>query len=413
MSDPAKDSKPARRRGIRRYVAILSVCLAACLAATILINLWVDPWRVTPTPLHSDTFEPYRDISSQIRTGKCGLIRSAPSIGVALLGSSRVANGLDPLDSRWDRDDVYNLACPAGFFYETDAVFRYLVDRHQPELVVLGLDPGDLSSDFDSRQIGDYAGSPLGPERLTLDREIRYLAGISTLEASIQTLHRKAAGELPQYDSRGLRRRRPPMPFSQLDFLARAIEGETMFDLPDTGRRQDALHPAKVAILRDIIGTCRQRGIRLILFIHPQHALLHARSDAPPLLPFETERREITTLVAGLNEGVSADQRVELWDFGDHHPINRDPLPAGEDDRMRYWTDFNHYTLEVGGLMLARMLDWPVGMEGGEDYGTRLTPPNFDAWVERAKQGYQDYVEGAGKRDLEWKQDIIRGARGE
>lgn len=410
MTSRPKDSSPQSRRRIRRYVAFLGASLGICLVATILINLWVDPWRVTPTPLSSGALEPYRDISSQIRTGKCGLIRSAPSIGVGILGSSRVANGLDPLDPRWQRDDVYNLACPAGFFYETEAVFRYLVDRHQPERVIIGLDPGDLSSDFDSREIGDYAGSPLGPGKLTLDREIRYLAGISTLEASVQTLHRKATDQLPQYDTRGLRRRRPPLPFSQLKFLERTLRGESEFDLPDTGRRADELDPGKVELLEGIVDTCRERNIRLVLFIHPQHALLHARLGAPPLLPFEAERRQVTELIGELNRDEPAARQVVLWDFGDFHPINGDPLPRG-DSRMRYWTDFNHYTLDVGGAMLARMLDWPQEMEGAGGYGMTLTPANFDEWVERSKEGYRRYLT-EGRADLEWKEAIIREARG-
>lgn len=398
---------------VSRYLRWLSVALGSALLGCILINLWVDPWRVTPTPLSSESLEPYRDISSQIRTGKCGLVRSAPSIGVALIGSSRVANGLDPLDPRWARDDVYNLACPAGFIYESDAMFRYLVGHHQPELVIIGIDPGDLSSDFDSRVVGDYAASPLGPDRLALDRQIRYFTGVSTLEASIQTLHRRSADRLPQYDTRGLRRRRPPLPFSQLEFLARALEGEKMFDFPEAGRLDGALLPEKAALLAGIITTCRERDIRLILFIHPEHALVHARADSPPLLPYEAERREITQLVSALNEAASVDERVELWDFGDFHPINCDPLPAGDDDTMKYWADFNHFTLEIGGVMLARMLGWPVELEIGRDYGTRLTPDTFDSWVERSKQGYERYVGGPGRDDLEWRRKVVRGTSDE
>lgn len=411
MTSPAA-VQPSRRR-IRRYVAWLFAILGTVLVATILVNLWVNPWRVTPTPLSSAALDEYREMSSQIRTGKCGLIRSAPSIGVALVGSSRVANGLDPLDPRWQRDDVYNLGCPAGYFYESEAIFRYMLEYHRPELVIFGLDPSDLSSDFDSREIGDYASSPLGPDNFKLDREIRYVAGISTFEASLDTLRRKFSGKLPQYDTRGLRRRPPPYRFSQLDFLAQAIKGETMFDLPDAGRRSDPLYPEKVALLEGVIRSCREKNIRLILFIHPQHALLHARTDKPPLLPFESERRDITGLVARVNAEAPDAEPVVLWDFGDYHPINCDPLPADKESRMAYWNDFNHYTLEIGGVMLGRMLGWRIETESGDSYGSELRPDNFDAWVERAKDGYRRYVEGPRRVDLEWKQSIVEEARGE
>lgn len=182
-----------------------------------------------------------------------------------------------------------------------------------------------------------------------------------------------------------------------------------MFDFPEAGRLADALLPEKSKLLTGIIETCRERGIRLILFIHPEHALVHARAGAPPLLPYEAERREIVQLVAGMNEGVPADERVDLWDFGDFHPINCDPLPVGEDGRMNYWADFNHFTLEIGGVMLARMLDWPIELEIGKNYGIRLTPETFDAWVEGSKAGYQRYVEGAGREDLKWRRQVVEG----
>ncbi len=396
---------------IRSYLKALCLCLGAALLASLLINLWADPCRVLPTPLQSEALDPYRGPPGRHRTTKCGFVRSAPSIGVALIGSSRVGSGLDPFDPRWGRDDVYNLSYPAGYFYENEAMFRYLVEHQQPELVILGLDPGDLSSDFDSRGIGDFAGSPMGPDKTALDREIRYLFGISSLEASVDVISRSMSEDLPEFDARGYLRRPPQPSMSQREFLELAIRGESMFDFPDAVRRSDPLDPEKAELLHKLILTCRERDIRLILLLHPMHVLPHARPDAPPLLHFETERRLITGLVAGLNADAPADQQVDLWDFGDHHPINCDPLPEG-DGRMRYWTDFNHYSAEVGGAMLARMLGWPMELEAARDYGIRLTPENFDGWVERSKEGYRRYISGPGIPDLEWKERIIRETRG-
>lgn len=391
---------------MRRYFRGFVIAVGFSLVASILINLVVNPWRVTPTPLSSDAFDPYRDIDSQIRTAKCGFIRSAPSIGVALIGSSRVTNSLDPKNPNWGRDDVYNLGGNASYIYENEAFFRYLIEEQSPELVIIGIDPGDLSSDFDTRIIFDFKGSPLGPEKDRIDREVRYLVGVSTLEASFETINRRLSDELPQYDDRGLRRHRPKRQIDQRVFLAAAIKGESQFEAPQSAGEDTPLRPDKQKLLEGIVETCLQRGVRLVLLIHPQHALSHTRSGEAPMLPFERERREITQLVDKINRESPDAVPAEVWDFGDYHPINCEPLPTEKGDRMEHWDDFNHYAVEVGDLMLARIMGWPIEMEGGEDYGLKLKPGNFDEWVARAKAGNKRYVEGPGKVDIEWAQSL-------
>ena len=132
------------KRAMTRYFRGFVIIVGLSLLVTLLTNLVVDPWRITPSPLSADGFDVYRDFRSQNRTGKCGLVRTAPEIGVALIGSSRVTNSLDPLNPNWNRNDVFNLGCNACFIYESEAFFRYLLEHHDPELVILGIDPGDL-----------------------------------------------------------------------------------------------------------------------------------------------------------------------------------------------------------------------------------------------------------------------------
>lgn len=93
---------------------------------TALVNTWVNPLRVTPSPWSSPDFEPYRDISSQIRTEKAGIIRSHERVDVAFLGSSRVENGLDPDLDEWSGKEVLNLGCSDGYVYESKVLLFYL-----------------------------------------------------------------------------------------------------------------------------------------------------------------------------------------------------------------------------------------------------------------------------------------------
>lgn len=391
---------------MNRYCRGFLIIVGLSLIGISLTNLVVNPWRIAPSPLSSDGFDAYRDFRSQNRTGKCGLIRTAPEIGIALIGSSRVANSLDPLNPNWNRNDVYNLGCNACFIYESEAFFRYLLKLHDPELVILGIDPSDLSTDFDTRGIFDFEGSPLGPENSRIDRELRYLVGISTLESSFETIKRRIFDEAPQFDSYGLRRNSPKRPMTQRDFLKMAITGEAQFEAPQSARADTGLRQDKAELLRGIAETCHLRGIRLVLLIHPQHALSHTRDSGEPILPFERERREITELADEVNRAHPDCIPTEVWDFGDYHPINSEPLSPEPDGRMSGWDDFNHYALETGDLILARIMGWQIDREDGRNYGLRLTPQNFDEWASQAKKDYAAYQIGVGRADIEWARKI-------
>ena len=394
-----------------RYFRGFVIIVGLSLIATLLTNLVVDPWRITPSPLSADGFDAFRDFRSQNRTGKCGLVRTAPEIGVALIGSSRVTNSLDPLNPNWNCNDVYNLGCNACFIYESEAFFRYLLENHNPELVILGLDPGDLSSDFDTRGIFDFQGSPLGPKQSKIDRELRYLFGISTLEDSFETIKRRLRDEKPQFDPYGLRRNPPHPPMTQREFLAMAITGEAQFEAPQSAREDAPLREDKAELLKSIVETCHQRGIRLVLLIHPQHALSHTRESDEPILPFESERRAITELVDTVNREHPETAPAEVWDFGNYHPINCEPLSQDDDGRMTGWDDFNHYALSTGDLILARIMGWPIERNDARDYGLHLTPENFDTWAEQAKAGYKNYANGIGRPDIEWARKLKSEAR--
>ena len=73
---PIPPHRPSRMHSGRRYnFLVMGGALLACLVFAV-ANTTIDPFRVTPVPWRAQALEPYRDIASQIRTGKAGLIRS-------------------------------------------------------------------------------------------------------------------------------------------------------------------------------------------------------------------------------------------------------------------------------------------------------------------------------------------------
>lgn len=395
---------PASRRYAAGFLAVVGL---TAIAAAVL-NSRVNPWRVTPSAWADDSLDPYRDVSSQIRTAKAGMVRSAPALGVAFFGSSRVANALDPADPRWQRDDVLNLGCSGGFLYESIAMARYAMRHHELDIAILAIDPGDLSSDLDTRPMGDFHASPL-TGTADPNRELRYLIGISTVEESIQTLQRAADEQLPQYNPRGLRvrsRKAPGRP--QIAFIRDQITGEAEFGLLATGRGASPIHEEKAALLEDLLHEARRRGVRMLVYLHPTHALRHLRAhdlEDPPVL-FENERRALLAIVSQVNSKPWDGPPVELWDFLDAHPLHTDPLPD-EQGMMDHWTDLDHYTVEIGGLIQARMLGWTPRLPGGENYGTPLTDATRDAWFERVRSTSRAYLAGPGAEDIAWKEALI------
>jgi hypothetical protein len=373
-------------------IGLISVVAAAC-GIALAVNTTVNPWRVTPMPWSSQKLDPYRDISSQIRTGKAGIVRANKTIDAALVGSSRVANGLDPEYSGWQGKTVVNLGCSGGFIYESSALARYLLAERKVDTILFGVDPGDLSSLTDTRPLGDFASSPLAGKQDRFNRELRYLIGVST------------------YTPKGLRARpKKKGQRSQLDFIQARIQGEAEFDVPDTSR--PAITPAKAKLLEDLMREARAKNTRFIAFIHPTHAMMNARAAdaADPPVVFEAERRAVLETATRVNAETHPGPPIEVWDFCDYHPLNCDPLPQDRESSMLHWGDLGHYSIEVGNLIQSRIMGWPLPIEGGENYGTRLSPETLEPWLEHVRQGYRAYLSGPGATDVARKEAWITEA---
>jgi hypothetical protein len=395
---------------VRRHASLVLGGIAAFQIGALVMNTWVNPLRVTPAPWSSPDFEPYRDISSQIRTGKAGIIRSHDHVDVAFLGSSRVENGLDPEIPAWSGKEVLNLGCSGGYIYESTGIADYLLERSNPEVLFCGIDPGDLSRSMDSRDKSDYYASPFADSKDSIDRELRYLFGVSTLETAIETIKRRANGYPSPYTSRGLRGvDLGENQGTQLGFIRRQLIGNDFGggDARDAGR----ILEKKVEALRKLMLKCRASGVRLILFYHPQHVVMTARSEDaenPPIF-FQKERPAILAIVDEANAESLPGPPVELWDFFDFHPINCERLPLGDLTRMTYWDDLGHFTVEVGNAMQARMMGWPVELNEASDYGFHLTSSNLEVREQQIRDGYRHYLEGPGGKDVAWKEDLLGG----
>lgn len=386
----------------RRYsFLVIGGALAACLAFAG-VNTRVDPFRVTPVAWSAKGLEPYRDLSGQIRTGKAGLIRSG-DWQVGLFGSSRVDNAWNPDAAGWQGKRVVNLGASGGFIYETIGIARYFLAREKPDLLVIGIDPGDMSNANDTRPKSDYYSSPFSGTD-TLNRELRYVVGLSTFEASIETLSRARKRQPGEYTPHGLRLRpEVAKSRSQMKFIRDQLRSEHE---DSTG----GVDKGKADLLRGFLEECAGGSFQVVLIVHPVHALMHARSqdrDHPPV-PFEATRRYLLSLTGGVN-ALRPGGFVRYMDFCNFHPANCELLPADKKglERMKHWNDLGHYDVELGESVLGQALGWENQHPEWQGHGWEITPENIETYLSFIREGYRSYLNGPGAADVAWKESLL------
>ena len=371
-----------------------------------IVNTWVNPLRLTSTPWTAEKFDPYREISSQIRSGKAGMLRQAGELDAAFVGSSRVANGLDPNYPGWGGKKVLNLGCAGGFLFESVAIADHLIETGRTRTILLGIDPGDLTSSVDTRPLGDFYNSPFSTQGDAIDREIRYHVGISTLEQSFETIERLKLDRPASYTPDGLRvpRRGKGGP-KQLQFIRSNIVGEAF--LADDSPSGARINEQKIQALEELLEKALEHGTELILFLHPRHALLGADRDdiGTDACPYQLEREALVALVERVTSRHLDAAAIPLWDFLVFHPITTEPLPLDSSARMKHWSDLDHYSIEVGNAMQARILGLPVELKGASGFGRKIDSRSLGDHLDKLRSGYQRYLTEEGARDLDWKEE--------
>jgi hypothetical protein len=403
------------RTHARRYAALLLVVVVLATLAAALVNTRVDPWRVVGAPWADPALDPHRDISAATRTGKAGLVRARSDWEAAIFGSSRVISALDPRAPGWAGAKVVNLGMPGAFLHENLAMADYFLDRQCPATLIFGIDPGDLTSPLDTRPMSDFRASPLQAGG-AVDRELRYVVGLATFEASMETLALKRRNQPGEYNAYGLRDRprrgggEGGGGKGQLEFITNRFIDDARVARQESGD----VDPDKARKLEALMLRCRERGVRLVLFLQPNHVLLSARSEdlGGGGVPFEADRRALVGMVGRVNAGDRAGPPVELWDFQSFHPINRErvrPL-EGRPNALVHWRDLEHFTKDVGEAMLATMMGWRIENPELQGYGERIDAASLEARLAGLRQAYQTYLREEAAGDVAWKEALSGGS---
>ena len=374
-------------RALKRYQTFFQLLLAGTLVAGYVLNTAVNPWRVTPMPWSAAKLEPYRAIDRDwTRTAKAGLAAFGPW-EAAMFGSSRVDIALDPRHAVFDGKRCVNLGLNAGLLDQSYPMFRYFMERQAPDVVVVAIDASDLTTPLPRKNTTDFALSPLDENADPVERALRYHAGISTLHASTAVLGRALRGTPADHTPEGFRRD-AEYPENVRQLIA-GLYLSTTVQMARNHMRNGGLSKEKMAMLEDIVATCREKNARLVFFLTPNHALfqLAFRELGDPDALFEDDRRALAELAARANAAAPDAPPVEVWDFLDGHPLNCPPLPpAGEKGaKINGWIDLFHAAPEIGKEMLDRL-------GGTGTYGVRLTPETMEARMAEIRDQLDAYA---------------------
>ena len=396
-----------RRRGnpYRRLTLGLLGASLFILAVFAAFNTWINPLWVTPTPWTDESFAEHRQIYSSIRTAKAGLARSL-EWDVTFVGSSRVAIALDPANPNLGDLRAVNLGISGGAVTENGPISQYVLD-HQPEIqkIILGLDLTDLTSDTDlSRNAGFYE-SPFNEQGDSFERELRYVVGFSSAEASWKTLRARTTGQPTPYTALGHWAR-----FRSVDPVRTILRRDSVpfaMRYARLRKSQLALSERKVAALREAVRACLKRSVELVVAIPPNHAaylcVFPLAGDPDPY--FMIDRKAAAEVIAEENANFPDSPPVVLWDFNSYHPLNSESIPP-DGTPAKYWVDGTHALETLGDVMLARIHGWPLEDPEEQSYGRILTPEVIDEREAEIDAGYQRY-QTEHRDDWLWVQKVM------
>lgn len=391
-----------RPKPYRRFNRVILGITFGILVVFTAFNTWINPLWVSKTPWTNEKFAEYRPIYRQQRTGKAGIARSTPW-EVGFFGSSRVDIAFDPMLPGWQGKPAVNLAVSAGTLPETAGILRYAVEHCPLKVAIVGIDLGDLSGSGSGIRTTGYMESPFNPKGEALERELRYVVGVSTFESAVKTLgYWKRRDEpgfvLPEYTPQGHRLRHQDKPNvaagMRRDAIPHAMKGarrRAKIDEHHGGKGLPA-DPEKVRLTKQILADCVKHGVALKIVIPPNHStyisVYYYSGDPDP--NFSVDRRTLVDLVEQSNAAHPDAPPAEIWDFNDYNELCSEPLPTTPEGRMHWFLDGTHARKALGDVMQARIMGWPI--EGpGQDFGVKLTRENLQTRLDGLKVAYQEF----------------------
>lgn len=403
-----------RQMVFHRYVRSLAAVVGGGLALLAGFNALVNPFNLYDgVRIRGFNDYKYRLVKYQRLIKPAEVRRLRPECLV--LGTSRMQVALDPEHPGWNGCRTYNLALNNAGIYESWRYFQHAAAIQRPQQVVLELDQiwGDVTqTGFSEARLALKADGSPNPRwwRTYADDLAAALLSFEALRAGWHTVfpfyERRSRGpengfwEYTPKNRKMLRRgqrnlfrsieqeafggQRLPRPVRPVSF-----QGAAVADPP----AQADSHAGGYRHVRAILRIAHREDIRMHLVFAPSHARLsNGLLVAGRWIDFEAHRRMMVHINEDEARRVSRDP-FPLWDFSGFNRYTTEPVPP-EDDRearMRWYWEAQHFTQELGDLMLDRML--------GRQDGAPAAPKDFGVWLDsRNIDAHLAQVRAAGDR---------------
>ncbi|NEQ36345.1 MAG: hypothetical protein F6K40_08650 [Okeania sp. SIO3I5] len=356
--------------------------LASSLSILVLgLNWFVNPYGITNSPKIKGVNWYKPAIKDNIRLYKTVDVTRHNSKTI-LLGSSRIINGINP-DSLVLKQyqPVYNLALTGGNIYEQRRYLEYAISN-QPnlEMVILGIDLWTVADFYKGKH--DFSEDRLNRKGLNLIDFLQINYSFNTLAKGKDTI----------FDNIHNQKRRSYINEKGLIVVNRQYLPDGIFEqwLPGQVNKED-YKISQIALdnLKLIKEICQENNIKLVAFITPPHA---SQVEAIHIAGFgdviEQMKREIVKI-------------MPVWDFYGYNSITTEPI----DKVTNYW-DSSHYSIEVGDLILNRILGYQKETVPA-DFGVMITPDNIESEIAKMRAKRESWRQQDTKT-IEYLQNLVK-----
>jgi hypothetical protein len=351
-----------------RYLAALALGTFCWSALYFGFTLLVDPFGVSPLRISIErlnAFKPRRvDIDRALKPYE--VWRYQPK--TVFLGTSRIHQSFDPAALEGTRfAPAYNASIPASSLALNVAhLQRYVELDPRLRTVVVEL--------FLYNFLGQSQEQPSGEDREFFRNALGLFASGDAVWAAVVTVGYNLVKSHPAYEVKAggyyyhPPRHDPPRLFARYP--------AAIWELHNTRREGFRLHEPAMDSVRAIIELGRRHGLEVIFVLSPNHAYDDYYIDA--IGAWGTVEEWLTRL-SRLDATIYSFSQPNAWVY---EPVS---------ERMRYWYDPYHFSLEMGRVMLRTM----AGARDDEapgDFALRLTPGNVAAHVAARRAGIRAWT---------------------
>ena len=387
---------------MRKYCIQLLIAVILITSIVGCFNWIVDPFDVYRI-IRKEGFNAHKSqYGKYARLAKIIQIERYPRVNVAL-GNSRTQMGIDMSHPFWNGKEGWNLAVNGADIYLIRRFLEHAIVVAPLEKVFIGIDFGmfngrSIQKLEDERYFAVNKNGELNHWH-KLKQYILTLGTFSALSASIETLRKQRLID----NAYGLDGRRltsharmkvqgdggHDKEFSTLEKRTVEIYWDSINGKIEY-KHQIAPGWTTMDEFRKIIDLGQKNKIKMYFVISPCHARwFDAEYNLGLGAKVEQWKRNVTQIVDQAN--LMNDQvLIELWDFSGYSLYSMEEVPPASDQKtlMQWYVDPSHYSVELGHIMLDRILEKAASSE----FGIQLTASAIEEILQQQRQERQDYL---------------------